>query len=166
MTPRSSAHQQNIMSFCDPKSGKILFKQKPLLRKNIPNGKCALHIKSWFDLFLASKLADKISKSSPLPLPEVSFPIRDKNNLDSRESKNVGGTEHWRIHQQFFTTKEWVVYRHEWCIGNHGLPMTGLGEFIRKSRSAYEEIQTSKASSLKAASFGIFFAKRAIFVKT
>ena len=42
--------------------------------------------------------------------------------------------------------------------------MTGLGEFIRKSRSAYEEIQTSKASSLKAASFGIFFAKRAIFV--
>ena len=43
--------------------------------------------------------------------------------------------------------------------------MTGLGEFIRKSRSAYEEIQTSKASSLKAASFGIFFAKRAIFVK-
>ena len=29
-----------------PKSGKILYKQKPLLRKNIPNGKCALHIKS------------------------------------------------------------------------------------------------------------------------
>ena len=74
----------------DPKSRKLLYKQKPLLRKNIPNGKCALHIKPWFDIFLAIKLADKISKSSPLPLPEVSIPIRDKNNLDSNRIEKCG----------------------------------------------------------------------------
>ena len=45
---KNLAHMQNPVSVAcfDPKSDKILFRQKPLLRKNIPNGKCALHIKS------------------------------------------------------------------------------------------------------------------------
>ena len=80
-----------------------------------------------------------------------------------QDLKNVGGTEHWRIHKQFFSSKNWVIHRHEWCIGNHGLPMTGFGEFIRKSRSAYEEIQTSKASSLKGCIIRDIFRKASDF---
>ena len=41
--------------------------------------------------------------------------------------------------------------------------MTGLGEFIRKSRSAYEEIQTSKALSLKGCIIRDIFRKASDF---